>query len=901
MKLYIIITFIFLVNPFFIIGQTCITEEVPGQDVPACCNDLISTDFNYPNNTEYPALENTTIEDGGPNDHPLFNWLAPTQILPDQHTLNVNIGNTLVPAEHPFLLDLSDYYWFSYYRNGQGFPQEEHNMHPRYGWELMHMNRGLGLYGDTELDANSTLYNPYMLFYNKYTGKLRLIVSPGQGQSFDNANTDLSIIEDPGNNDLKVSALLNRYNTFQTALDQATKIEKVSSDLPFTTPNKWSISDFQLAYDPCVCKNEARIKFEFKERNFASVLMTGRIVGREVPLNTSGNNPLAFGDDFLSSVLVGKDENNIDIANAGMLIYNQIDQDVESAYVNETMKLLGEIFSTIGSPLKNIKAGFSIPGGDEPIKVKSGPFLSAAAGFASKQLNPPAPKITYLEAEAAFSGIIEDESNSGGLASIELLHPGSYSADRLAVPWTQHTFYNEIPGLFALLKTPNLQFAYNPGAPYVVTGGFGLAIEEPLEYVLNPAAEIDMENTKIYAAVEFDVYDSTFEPWHNLTGLDTYNEDPGYPLIATLMGQDENSDHYFITTSSTAYNAADPIAKILEPSFDLAAVEFVEGNQLIQQFPFLEDYSRHPYPDYEDSGLKTKLTFQTVYVPIDKLDDLRFTEIFRSLDINAYYQSFNPEYNDLFNFRLKILADYKFLPNEYGDVNETVQVYTYEIGEKNEVDFSVMDDCVDSNNPICDTEIYNQYDFQTNLIINTTHYTGSQDIYADIITIDGDLSTDPGVTINLYATNEIFTENGSISPDINLIIFEPYPHDGLNVVAEEDLNLFCNSSSYKASQPAIRKIPPENQAKVIVDFEVFPNPANKDLSLKLKLKQDSEISIRLMDLNGRIVKTLVDNGQWLKGEQIRLFQIPEVRNSGLYFLEVCVDESCSTQKVSFIK
>ena len=915
MKAYIL-SFLFLFSSALIIGQTCITDPNPNQDTSACCNDLISTDYNYPHNTEYPALENTTIAEGGPNDHPNFNWLEATGVLPNPHTLNINYDNTLFGAEHPFLVQSDDYGWFSNYENGQPFPLEGHNMHPRYGWELMHMDRGLGLYGNSTVQANSGQLNPYIIFYNKYNGKLRLVVSPAEGNSFDNANTDLTILND-NTGELVSSALLNRYNTLQTALDQQTEIQTVSSDLPFTTPTKWSISDFQLAYDPCVCNNQSRIKFSFKERNFASVLLSGRIVGSEVPLNTSGNSPLRFGDDFLSSVWVGQDENNFDIANTGMLVYNQIAEDVESAYVSDGMKLLGQLFNTIKSPLKNVKAGFTIaPGSPVSIKVKSGPFLSAAAGFISKQLNPPAPKITYLEAEAAFSGVIDDMTNAGGFANIELLHPGSYDANRLAIPWTQHPFYNEIPGLFALLRTPDMQFAHDWGGVNSPSlGGFGVAIDDPLEYVLNPAAEIDMGATEIYAAIEFDVYAPTTEHYHtDNPGIygSTYDGDPNYPIVSIMAGLDEDAAFNNIE-DSVSYDAASSIIKILEPSFKLAEIEFVDGGDLIEQFPVLEDFSNNSNNfTYTSAGLKTKMTFQTAFVPIDKLDDLRFTEKFKKLVMNhSHWENSFPGLLELFNFRLKIIGDYTFLPNEYGDVNQTIQVYTYRFGNKTEVEFSFMDTCAIAPNPICDTDNYNQFDFQTNLVLDTTHFTTSQDIYADVITIIGALTADQGVEVNLYATNEIISEGGSVSPDINLIIFDPYPHEGLDVVSEVNLKVFCKNN-YKASTATtpFREEPPifrttnheeEGPPALAFECEVFPNPTNNDLNLRVNLTDDAEVRVRLADLSGKTLKTFVDHDVWRKGEQTRLFQMSEIQTSGLYYLEVCIDGYCTTKKINFIK
>ncbi|MFT7452599.1 MAG: hypothetical protein ACI9VN_003334, partial [Patescibacteria group bacterium] len=165
--------------------ENCVSDEVQGEDPTSCCNDLIITAPINPVNTEYPALLNQ------------FDWLAPTVDLPAPQILTIDIGNGEVNAKHPFLVDNTNYYWFSSFRSGQNFPLETHGMHPKYGWELMHMNLGLGLYGDGQATGQP---NPYMLFYNKYTGKLRMVVSPSAAAtSFDNANVDLRIIPTSAN------------------------------------------------------------------------------------------------------------------------------------------------------------------------------------------------------------------------------------------------------------------------------------------------------------------------------------------------------------------------------------------------------------------------------------------------------------------------------------------------------------------------------------------------------------------------------------------------------------------------------------------------------------------------------------------------------------------------------
>ncbi len=757
----------------------------------SCCNDLISTAPINPVNTERPDLLNQ------------FDWLAPTQTLPNPNTLAINLGNGVAYAKHPFLIDNTSYSWFSSFRSGQTVPFESHIMHPKYGWELMHMNLGSGLYGDGQGTARS---NPYLLFYNKYSGKLRLVVSPGFGLSsisiFNNTTVDLSIQKIPNSDEYKQSAILNRYNEQQFALDQTTIAQKVSSPLSFTTPYDWSIADFQLAYDPCSCNLPSRLDFRFTEQHFSSASMTGPLVGSQIPLNPFGSKQLNFQHDFLASFL-NNDFRNNDKNITGMLVYNDIGLDTPSDYISNAMKFYSFTLDVVGEPSAGIKSNITTFG-DNNNSITAGAFAMAGAGFASKRINSPASNITHLEADLSINGKIDFITNSSGFAGFQLISPGSFIFDNSFIPWDQHAFYNELPGLFALLKTPELLLSYDKDHL------FGLVMDEPLQYALNPAAEIDLEESEIYAAIEFDVY----HPEH------------------------ENFAYY------------EQLQNLLAPSFNIGDIQYLPNTDLLEKFPFLGypslEHNRVNAEKYTTPSPCSKITMQTALVPIDRLDELRFMEQYdqQLLALNHADEVgiTEEDYLKLFNFRIKILANYTFLPNAYDRVNKTVQIYTYKLGNTTRPDYLDFEECNNVPDQFCDTEgDYNQYD--------------------------------------------------------------EYPHEGLNTVSTTDLKAFCNSTAYKASFPQTETPPIEEDIDLniekTIDYKLYPNPADELLNFYLNLSADAKVAIRIFDLSGRELLDYAISKQWNKGEH--LIKIPaESLSPGLLLFEVCVDGNCTTEKLSVV-
>jgi DNA-binding cell septation regulator SpoVG len=79
---------------------------------------------------------------------------------------------------------------------------------------------------------------------------------------------------------------------------------------------------------------------------------------------------------------------------------------------------------------------------------------------------------------------------------------------------------------------------------------------------------------------------------------------------------------------------------------------------------------------------------------------------------------------------------------------------------------------------------------------------------------------------------------------------------------------------------------------------MFPNPASSELVMAFDVENSTNVSIDILDINGRVVKSVVntmfDNGTVVLTEDIRNFQ------SGLYIARVVNDRKTSSYKFNVV-
>jgi hypothetical protein len=756
-----------------------------------CCNGNINTDYNYPFNPERSDLLNQ------------FNWLLDNSSINGQASLKINRNNSIISIDHPFLNDIaSRYHWFSNYRIGNQTPFLSNNMHPKFGWQLLYYNFGTNLFTNNPASNVPTMYNPVMIFYNKYDGKMRVFASPGNGNSFDKSSVKIDFVSGSG---LNYTGIFNHNSEIAKALDKKTEIPQITSNIPFANVNTWSAGDIQTAYDPCICKNESRLQFNFFDHDFSSVYMSGNIVGINRPLDNSGASPLKFGENFLSSVYVNYQNSTTSKAKplSGMLIYNNVDQIVAGAYVSQNMKNLAGALDILKGPLSDVPDLSGLP---------IGKAIGFGLSYASKQLNPSTPQITFLEAQGAFQGEINNISNSGGYSSFEILTPGSFHNYRQSIPWTQQPLYNEALGVFGLLETPKVTFTMFPtssiGVPFDNKyKGLAVMLNDPIKFAINPASDIDVEKSKLYGAIEFDLYDDYGQP----------------TLVNDLNNNLKSAKDYF-----------KPDFVQLSP--DTPRVN-IDTNFTLANFP------------------TKKRIFSTAILPLSKLSEVYFFKQFNGGTFE------NVEGSTVFHqpkFRLRIYANYVFKPNQYGEVNNTVQTYLYELTNEKEPNVQINGFPASTPNSKFNLKPSLASKLPSNNLttLNSTTYYSDEDIYVENLIIQGDLNTISGVNINIYYSGSVtITANSTISPNIHIKHYNSFlSHpNSIELPSENYLKTYC-ASKYKANQlknQAIQKISALNTE--LFQISLYPNPTNSNTTLNLIGYENSNVNVKIFDIIGKEV------------------------------------------------
>jgi hypothetical protein len=81
-------------------------------------------------------------------------------------------------------------------------------------------------------------------------------------------------------------------------------------------------------------------------------------------------------------------------------------------------------------------------------------------------------------------------------------------------------------------------------------------------------------------------------------------------------------------------------------------------------------------------------------------------------------------------------------------------------------------------------------------------------------------------------------------------------------------------------------------------FAVFPNPFNENVNIRLNLKADSRISIKVINPIGEVVQNLVTEEQVTTGEH--LYKTGDLAE-GLYFVVLTMDNKTYSYKITSIK
>jgi hypothetical protein len=293
-------------------------------DVTAQCENQVSTNPQNAYNSALPDLQSSGIpyaydyryENG-------FDWINGNDVLDNKE---YKLTNMMYNPTQPYgnMANIQDPLLVGYYKYLNKDVLKNEEMNTQNGWELMLVN--LGKYPDDVTEHSLTTLNvvPYLVFYNRYRGVLRVFVQYGYNQpptnSINGVKIDLFYEKEEGVN---VSGVLRLAEGKDRSLDQETNVLKMTTFAPKIAQQVfWMSADFQLAFDPCVCDFASHFFLSFTFFTEQDFKLYGRAISVEEDLPIEGTEIQDKG--FLSNV-----DYSSGTGDNGLIIYNKMEDLIE--------------------------------------------------------------------------------------------------------------------------------------------------------------------------------------------------------------------------------------------------------------------------------------------------------------------------------------------------------------------------------------------------------------------------------------------------------------------------------------------------------------------------------------------------------------------------------------------
>ncbi|MFK8038825.1 MAG: T9SS type A sorting domain-containing protein [Crocinitomicaceae bacterium] len=445
------------------------------------CKNQVSTSPLNPTNNSLPAVNgNYYLND--------FDWLEQNAGVYSPYTMTniVDAFNLPYSLINNIMYTNTSNNYYDYLLDSP-IPSKEN------GWELLLVN--LGRYADNDNNYPQTGLEsvPYIALYNKYTSVIRVFfrISEAGTSSGDAVEVSLSFADN-----INISGQLRYYNGIDQALNEPTSVTKTStvSSLP-NLSFYWASADFVMAYDPCVCKNPSKLRIEFgkvftsdKSLNdynssynsllydintfgyYTSLLNKNYIEGHDYTDNSSEG---GLVHEHQLSNLLGLAEQSAESDEENILFYTrmaaveienngQLSANFWAPYLNNPNHLnvltaIGVTTSSFGQNNVDTELLFNKC---KKVLVKKRTKLLITNNFDENSLDE-APSASIISTpEMSFSGSVYSGSNP----PIEFYTPGTYGSSGTVIPSndepiTEYPIYNEVLGVFALLREPRVQIS----------------------------------------------------------------------------------------------------------------------------------------------------------------------------------------------------------------------------------------------------------------------------------------------------------------------------------------------------------------------------------------------------------------------------------------------------------
>ncbi len=369
----------------------------------------------------------------------------------------------------------------------------QRDANPKDGWELIKLDLG-----GMNNPYGFTVINPYIVVYNRFSSRLRIFFATGfpiQGQdlimkmSFGERNNNRTSLLDFSNG---VKAISQPFE--DGIFSSVAEIEE--------TPGHWAYCDFPMTYDPCTCGIEnTEITVELRKAGRSTLNIQGIFDGRIETIASSngvqgGTNSFSFGD----------------VAKPFVKAFSTVKtfKDDLKGYFGEQSPVYKDFSKFLGG--NNVLVnGF---GGIAYVKAALAIFDLFTGGSSTEPV-----KLAPLSMRGTLT-LSGNITSSQIIQTITFATPGSKANN---VTDFKYPNYNEVLGVFNLINQPIVR-AKESGAsggilnPWQsdglwVEGSFPIydfQLKEPIEYALNPAAGLEIQEMELNYVGD-------------LTGLDSYS------------------------------------------------------------------------------------------------------------------------------------------------------------------------------------------------------------------------------------------------------------------------------------------------------------------------------------------------------------------------------------------
>lgn len=391
---------------------------------------------------------------------------------------------------------------------------------PVDGWEMVAYNLG---FDNNNILLSAKPEHTYIMLYNKYTGKLRILLKWCRNINYNGALLRLEFT--PGYQ----SNLLDMSNDEKAMDTPHITNPSISTVLKFYNDNNsWGYADFKLNYDPCTCafSESSRLALYTELITKSSVALTGKLSGTITSIDNGTGTANADGNFWKTADNIN---NKMMQAHKGVQSfadnYTKIYKNLSDGGVTVNA------ITQIGNFLNNnsfMKAGLkALPYVSEGVKFLTGLFGGGDANETPQPLQL-APMSVNLDVK--INGTI---TTSDPMHNVTIGLPGSQQQNALpGIPGGQ-PLYNETLGVFALLNHPVMYYTdeiatkkaftnrYFGDVKNSQTGQFIPAYIEGqesfnfnyknyklsgdvLKYAINPASGLTLQDAEIIVMVEYE-------------------------------------------------------------------------------------------------------------------------------------------------------------------------------------------------------------------------------------------------------------------------------------------------------------------------------------------------------------------------------------------------------------